>query len=120
MIKNRTIIIFCFLWLLMAWFIVSYDVVLIIKLYPWLTWLPIFLLMFIYGKDVKKYLLCNYISLYEEVFKIRPLVDNFAFLKFVFLASDSQDLQKVKDTGKIIYLVDFILLISIALVRILG
>lgn len=120
MIKYRTIFIFYFLWLIMAWLIVSNKIAFIIKLYPLMTLLSILLLTFRYDRDVKKYLIYNYNSLYKELFKLSPMIDGFASLNFVFSKSDNQELQKVKNTGKIIYLANLILFISMALVAFLG
>ena len=115
-IKVRTIMIFCILWVLMVWFIVSYNIEIIIKLYPLMTSVSLISLAFIYWRGLKNYLKRSHVLLYKELFRDYPLVNGFAFFGFVFSASDCQDLKKVKITGRIIYIVCFLLFISMPIV----
>jgi hypothetical protein len=120
MIRSSTIILYYCCWLIIACLLVSYKSYLIniIKIYPFATLIYIFILSVKYERDIKNYLKNSDNSLYKEVFSQSPLVNNFSFIKFVFTPSRNLELQKAKNTGKILYVGIIILFISIVLVSI--
>jgi hypothetical protein len=121
MIKNRAIIIICcLLWLLMAWLIVVNDIISVIKFYPLMTLIYILILAQVFGRRIGKFIKNYDENLYKKLTYLNPMVDNFAVLGFIFSRSDDIVMQKVKNTGKLLYGVLTILFISMIFVGVLS